>query len=280
MVLQALPASTANMEYQQIPPAEKLQKYIRGFWILEGHSSEVSPKTFKIIADGCPGMIFQENAYSFSDSNNHFMPHLLLHGLTTNHSEKKVKGNFRNISIHFKPSALKSVFGIDANELTNNYVDFNLLYGSSLTTQLLSVASTEKRVELLSSFLTESLNRNRQRENQKIHHALDLLLQQKAGTSLQKIQSELNISERTLERIFKQHVGISPKLFARIARFQHSLSNMRNKAYLKLTDIAYNNNYTDQSHYIREFKEFSGVNPNQYIRLAKEQVENFPEWDC
>ncbi|HTJ51790.1 MAG TPA: AraC family transcriptional regulator [Cyclobacteriaceae bacterium] len=267
------------MKYQQILPTEQLRKYIRGFWTMEGSVSEVSPKTFKIIADGCPGLIFQENVNSFSDSNKKLLPKLFLHGLTTNHSEKTVKGNFRNISIHFKPTALKSIFGIDAHELTDNYTDLNSLCNINLTEQLANATSTGKRIEILTLFLIESLERNQEQKIEKTHYALDLLQKENSPTSLQKIQQALNISERSLERMFKENIGVSPKLFARIARFQMSLNDIRSKDYSKLTDIAYNNNYADQSHYIREFKAFSGVSPQQFIRQANEQVENFPEWD-
>jgi len=266
------------MKYQQILPSEQLQKYIRSFWIMEGSVSEVSTKTFKIIADGCPGLIFQENVNSCLDNNSNLLPQLFLHGLTTNHSEKTVKGNFRNISIHFKPTALKSFFGIDANELTDTYTDLNLACVSNVSEKLVNTTSTERRIEILTSFLIDNLKQNLKLKIEKTHYALDLLYKENSIPALQRIQSELNISERSLERMFKQNIGISPKLFARIVRFQMSLNNLRNKDYLKLMDIVHKNNYADQSHYIRDFKQFAGVSPNQFIRQANEQVENFPEW--
>nr|ELA7361934.1 helix-turn-helix transcriptional regulator [Elizabethkingia anophelis] len=81
-----------------------------------------------------------------------------------------------------------------------------------------------------------------------------------------------------LERYFKQHIGISPNLYTRINRFQLALENIRQTQFDKLTDIAYQCNYYDQSHFIREFKEFSGTSPKRFLRQANEQVANFPEW--
>lgn len=103
-------------------------------------------------------------------------------------------------------------------------------------------------------------------------------MQISAGNSLDKIQSELNLSERSLERIFKADIGISPKLFFRINRFQTSLSYIRQQSFKSLAEVAYNHLYADQSHYIREFKEFAGTTPKQFLLHANEQVENFPEW--
>jgi AraC-like DNA-binding protein len=91
-----------------------------------------------------------------------------------------------------------------------------------------------------------------------------------------ELQQKTQLSERSLERKFKDSVGISPKLFARIIRFQETLNQMRNNKYEKLSDIAYENDYADQAHFIRVFKEFTGFSPLDFKRQAKEDVENFP----
>jgi AraC-like DNA-binding protein len=93
--------------------------------------------------------------------------------------------------------------------------------------------------------------------------------------TVKELQSELNLSERSLERRFKQHIGISPKLFTRICRFQASLSQLRTNKYNKLSDVAFEQEYADQSHFIRSFKEFSGLSPYQYMNRSNEIVENF-----
>ncbi len=69
---------------------------------------------------------------------------------------------------------------------------------------------------------------------------------------------------RQFERRFKEYSGFSPKLFSRITRFQSSLDSFGNKD-KSLTDIAYDCDYYDQSHFINDFKEFSGYHPSQYF---------------
>ena len=262
------------MKYQQIYPTEPLRKYVRYFWTLEDDSLEFSDKTFKIMSDGLPGLIFQENPKSFLNLDDLELPQLFLYGQTTRYTEQKAMKPYNNIGVYFQPTALKSIFGIDANELTNQHIDINELVKTHITDQLLNTATYEQRIKVLSSFLIQQAEQ-RKTENEKVTFASEQL---QRDFSLPKIQYLLNLSERTLERYFKQHVGISPKLYTRINRFQSTLENMRQTHFRKLTSIAYQTDYFDQSHFIRDFKEFAGTSPKQFKLKANEQVANFPEW--
>lgn len=262
------------MNYQQILPTEPLRKYVRYFWTLENDSSDFSQKTFKIMSDGLPGLIFQENPKAFFDENDRPLPQAFLYGQTTKHTKHTAKEHFRNIGVYFQPTALKSIFGIDANELTNQHIDINELIKTDIADQLSNIATSDQCIKLLSSFLTQQADQ-RKTESEKMNFATAQL---QKGVSLPTIQNELNLSERSLERHFKQHIGISPKLYARINRFQSALENIRQTQFNKLTNIAYQNDYFDQSHFIREFKEFAGTSPKHFKLKANEQVANFPEW--
>jgi AraC-like DNA-binding protein len=108
--------------------------------------------------------------------------------------------------------------------------------------------------------------------------AIEKIKKDNSETTLTKIQSSLNLSERSLERIFNSNVGVSPKLFFRINRFQATLNCIRKNSFSHLTKVAYEYSYADQSHFIREFKEFAGINPKQYLLQTNEQAINFPEY--
>lgn len=262
------------MNYQKIYPAEPLRKYVRYFWTLEDDSVTFSEKTFKIMSDGLPGLIFQENKKSFLNEDNRELPQLFLYGQTTRYTENKAIENFRNIGVYFQPTALKTVFGIDANELSNQNVNIHDILKTNISDQLLNSSDTGQRIKMLSSFLIQQAEQIKVK-TENISFAIAKL---QKDVSLSSIQNELNISERSLERYFKQYIGISPKLCKRINRFQSALDNIRKSQFNKLTNIAYHNGYFDQSHFIREFKEFAGTCPKCFIRQANEQVANFPEW--
>lgn len=256
--------------YQKIIPIKPLQDYIRHFWVLE----DVGDKTFKIIPDGLSGLIFQEKADLFFDRKQQPLPQLFLYGQTTCHSEQRAIGHFKNIGVYLQPTALKTIFNIDAFELTNRHISIDCLANDPILEQLVNAPSVSQKIEIISQFILKRMHHN-DHFSGNANFATKLL---QNGKPLKNIQTEMNLSERSLERLIKQFIGISPKLFSRIMRFQSGLHKLRQEACCNLTDIAYQADYFDQSHFIREFKEFTGMNPKKFILQTNEQVENFPEW--
>jgi AraC-like DNA-binding protein len=84
------------------------------------------------------------------------------------------------------------------------------------------------------------------------------------------IQRELNIYERTLQRMFEKHIGISPNIYRRICQFNSAFTDLNLGNYNNLSDIANNHGYADQSHYIRAFKEFTNITPGEYLNLGRD----------
>lgn len=269
-----------NMEYQKIIPPPSLRDHVRYFWTLESAPGDDIPRTFKTLADGSPGLIFQHsdqgNFYQFDKK----LPSVFLYGQTTRHTDIYSPAQFRTTGIYFYPHALQSVFGMNATELTDTCVDVGEMgqqQGISLPQQLLDTASQQHQVEILSGYLSNLLRINDPQADKFFPYVLSKMIESKGNISLKALQEELCMTERSFERKFRQAVGMPPKLFTRICRFQASLSQLRNGQFDKLSDIAFENDYADQSHFIRAFKEFAGFSPNKYQEQSNEIVESFPE---
>ncbi|RPD38226.1 AraC family transcriptional regulator [Chitinophaga barathri] len=261
------------MKYQQLVPPSHLKDYIRHFWILESEHAH-SDRTFRTIADGSPGLIIQDVDKGVMFKNDQELPDALLYGQTTSHAEVKVDGMFSTIGIYFSPSALRTVFGLRADELTNGCLPLDEI-ARSFSRQLAEAGSLEAKVKLLTGFVSNQVSRHEQRVDKSMEHALNRIWTSEGTVPLKELRDELAMSERSFERRFKQIVGVPPKMFLRISQFQASLTQLRNLKYEKLSDVAFGNEYADQSHFIRTFKEFAGVSPFKFSTHAPEVMENF-----
>ncbi|WP_207513779.1 helix-turn-helix domain-containing protein [Longitalea luteola] len=268
------------MDYRIILPPENLQRYVKYFWVLESSNTGGSTVTFSPLADGCPGIMFQQpEKGSFYLDENKQLPGIFLYGQTVQPTKMYLNGKLDTVGICLQPHALQSVFGIDAHELTGTCVDLGLVQHKKerhLQEQLMAAVAVEEQINLIAASLLDSAARNSERQDAISGFALKEIIHGKGEISFADLQKKLQLSERTMERRFKQSIGISAKLFSRICRFQEALTQLRKNNYQKLSDIAYENGYADQSHFIRSFKEFTGVSPFDYRTQLSEVAENFP----
>ncbi len=225
------------------------------------------------MADGCPGLIFQQSDSGTFYQENKELPDLLLYGQTTKYTELHVTGTICSIGVCCYPHALKSVFGLNADELTNSCLDLDILSASRdfyLAERLGNTPSLTEKIAVIAAFLFKQINENSTPADEVTHFALSQIIASGGSIPLKDLQQQLQLTERSFERRFKQGVGISPKLFSRICRFQNSLKQLKSNNYSKLSDIAFEHDYADQSHYIRAFKEFAGFSPYQYQKKSTE----------
>ena len=254
------------MNYQTFAPPESLKPFIKFFWAF---SSDIdSPEmTLRAFPDGCPGVIMVQSESAVCDIQKKQLPGIYLHGQPVKASELTYSGEISVLGINFHPHALRSVFGIAANELTNTGIDLTSIHTKqsiSLSEQLVNEETVEGRIKMLSNYLLYQHQHNIRQTDETVKYAIALIAQSKGNLSLKELRQKLQISERGLERRFSQAIGISPKLFTRIIRFQETLDQLRTNSYDKLSDIAYENEYFDQSYFIRVFKEFTGFSPLEF----------------
>lgn len=259
------------MVYQQLPPPYHISNYVRYFWTLESAQFDSLPRLFGPLADGCPGIIFQPSALGIYYDQQKQLPEIFLYGQTLTRTALHFVGKFQTIGICFYPNALKSIFGFNANEITDSCLNLNLLKLSKsvdVLDQLLTSRSVAAQIKSLSDYLLSSISENNVALDRTTQHALTQIIQTKGRISLKDIHKKLNVTERTFERKFSQYVGISPKIFSRICRFQAALSQIKSRDYINLSDIAFDNGFADQSHFIRTFKEFAGLSPYAFLKQA------------
>ncbi len=254
------------MDYKQYSPPAVLQQYVRYFWSFDSLQSTVPKLHIKSFADKYPRLIFQDltGFDPICNMQGEKMPVCYLSGIDTKNTEGVMGGAFSHFGVSFYPHALNAFFKIDAHELIDEIPDISLICNFNIQNKLERAKSHLERTQILSGYLYNKIHAsttpdpliNHIIQGNEIHET----------TNIFKVTSKYKISERRLERKFKTAVGVSPKKLQRIARFEKSLHLLTNSNYKQLTSIGYDLGYTDQSHFIKDFKAFSGMTPYEFIK--------------
>ena len=254
------------MDYRQYAPPAILKNYIRYYWsaaLLYANSASFQVKSF---ADRYPRLIFQilDGFEPMRNLKGEKLPLCYLSGINTQKSGASFDGVFSQFGVSFYPHALNAVFGIDAYELVNQISAIQCFCKAEIHRQLEQAESHHDRVQLLNKYFYGKLIKNRKQDL-----LINNIIQQNEiniDSEILELPRKYNISQRHLERLFKTSLGISPKKLQRIIRFEKALQLLSNTAYSQLTMISYQLNYTDQSHFIKDFRTFSGITPYQFVK--------------
>ncbi|HKA17028.1 MAG TPA: helix-turn-helix domain-containing protein [Blastocatellia bacterium] len=179
------------------------------------------------------------------------------------------------IGVHFKPGGAFPFLGLPAGELADTHVDLEILWGPSagrLRERLCEAKTSDERFQLLQEALLSRLCYGVE-QHYAVSAALELFRKNQAGPKVREAAKFLGLSQRRFIQVFKAEVGITPKLFSRIQRFQQTRTLIQHNPLINWADLAVDLGYFDQSHFIREFLEFSGLNPTDYINRHKSFIE-------
>ncbi|HEY4289207.1 MAG TPA: AraC family transcriptional regulator [Puia sp.] len=219
------------------------------------------PEDLPIFTNGMPAFLC-----TYQNTENH----LTLFGKAVPTERWAEWGNATLIAFFFKPFAIGPVFKLPAQQLKNEGVELNRWNpqkAMALTVQLTYAQSTAEKMEVLHRFVLSQVTAN-QRECSIIGYATDKILENPEADVLAQILQEVNLTERTFQRIFKKYLGITASEYRRICQFQLAFYQLKSGQFDKLTDVAYANGYFDQSHYIRSFKEFTKTTPHDYLQFG------------
>ena len=170
------------------------------------------------------------------------------------------------IIVDFKPGALYHICGIPFSELVDKEIDAELIFAAEIKRvnyRLSSTASYSEMLRIVEKFLIETI----QRTNNQLH-SLDQLLTLTAKDydhSIDWLARCAYLSPRQLERKFYERVGVSPKTFLRISRFNHSYWMHLKNPHLSWFQIAMSCGYTDYQHMVKEYNEFANNNPIKFF---------------
>jgi AraC-like DNA-binding protein len=173
------------------------------------------------------------------------------------------------VGVHFKPGGAASLLGVPASELANLRIGLDALWGRAareLGARLVEAPTASVRLQLLERALLARLER-RVDAHPGVAYALDELAHVPAPRSIGEIAARAGLSARRFIALFDAQVGLTPKLFARVRRFQKLLHLAHPRPAPAWAQLALDCGYFDQAHLSRDFGEFAGLAPGAYARL-------------
>jgi len=239
--------------------------------IMVGESNSVKSHTnIPLYADGYPGLMFQQSDYGF-----YLLPQkkklseFFLYGQTLAPVSLDVDGPYKFIVFQLYPFASKYLLGIDPRVLNDECYDLLQIEHIDIHAyrrQLICSERIAEQVNIISALMLQLIQSNKVTDNDKIQQAIAIILKHKGQIKVYELLEQLYITERTFERNFMSQVGLTPKQFAKIIQFQCSLHKLSETKFNKLVEVGFDSGFTDQSHFIRTFKQYTGQTPAYFLK--------------
>ena len=247
-----------------ILPKNELCPYVRYYWVLES-DEPFSVLTFPI---GCPQMIFHRRMPLFIPELSSRQDKFTISGQVNFPAHIASDGDTEMIVAVFYPHTIGMFIDTPPSAFYNKEIsgyDIGNKQLNLLAARIFDCADSDTAISLIEQWLTARIAPSLNIE--KIGTSLSALLSS-PSTSVDNLAGIACLSKKQYGRLFREYVGMNPKEYGRIARFQRALRMMQlgSRDYV---GIAYASGYSDQSHFIRDCRQFSGMTPKQ---LAEYQI--------
>ena len=217
-------------------------------------------------------LFFSEPSYYVKDNNLEHYQEFILTGIYS--SPKKIVRHttLDQMIIKFSPVGIQLLLDFQISEIIDTYVSIESVFKTDfngLQFELRNSRTNEDRVRSFETLMINKLGKIKSIDKRAIS-LVQYICKNKGTQSIKEISKELGIGERTIQRNIHKYVGINFKFLSKLIRFQEASKCLRMSDYKnKITELAYELNYFDQSHFIHDFKSFSNLTPSQFLDKQK-----------
>lgn len=255
------------MKWQKYSVRKNLRCYVNSI-LTDASDDPKGSLELPLYAEGYPGIMYQK-----ADSDLYLLPKgkklskLLLYGQTLKPSILSGEGAYQYVVLQLYPFASKYLLNVDPKSLNDDCYD--LFQIENVNTKrfhekLLVTNDLTKQIEIMCDLAEALLVAHQVKEDDRIQNAIHHIIENKGYGRISDIRDQVFMTERTFERNFMNEVGLTPKQFAKIIQFQSTIEKVENPEKERFTDIAFDSGFSDQAHFNRVFKSYTGLSPKQY----------------
>lgn len=259
------------MVYQKFTPSEELMPFIECYFTW--HSSGVSANglTIESPPNGFCSFVFN-NGDDYTLRNKKYerltVPRQFVSGQSIYSYSLHFTGVIDQCGIVFKPAALSTLYDLPTFEYTEERIALSTIFKpaviDSLTAALAGETDPVGKARLLEQFVMEVFKKSKPTPDF-IDHAVQQIVDKNGMVDVTELMKEVFMSRRNFERRFFRKVGLSPKYYARLRRIGYLLNLIAGKKRADWGKLFSECEYYDQSHFIKDFLEFTGRTPQQYL---------------
>lgn len=278
MAIKPYLCSMIQEDFKFYKPCKELQPYVRYYWVFKSNQP-LNTLTFPI---GCPQIIFHKQTPLYIPELKTVQSEFTISGQVNYPSHLYANGNVEMIVVVFQPYVLKAFLNLPISLLHNQEIsgyDLENKHLKQLAAQIFDCEDTNLCISLIEQWLlsqiVDVLASKTAYNIKRITAAIKRLFAMPA-ISVTELASVACLSKKQFERLFNELVGANPKEYARVVRFQKSLKLLQHYSEdINQAQLAYQCGYADQSHFIREFKQFSGYTPLSLLNVCKPYSDLF-----
>ncbi len=258
------------MHYQTYEPHPDLAPLVKCHWTLEVPAAADAERQ-RIVPDGCLELAFilgDDIKRYVNETEFILQPRAMVLGQTTAPFYIEPQGYVNTFAVRFYPYGFANFVTVPIKGLANTETPLTALFepvaAKGLEQSIVEATDTMQRIEVVERFLLDRLH-NKATIDRVVKATVDALLASNGSRSINAILAADPSKRRQLERKFMKQIGMSPKQLGKVIRLQTALCLLLGEKASSLTEIAYESEYYDQSHFIKDFREFTGTHPGEFL---------------
>jgi AraC-like DNA-binding protein len=255
---------------QTIHPNGILKEFINFYHIIESESHNDFFPLQRHFSDGSIVLVFHYYNPSLYKKHNelpYIEPRTVLCGQQTKYYDLAIGGKTGMVMIVFKPYGAGMFFKLPMSEIKNDNVALgNIIFKKTLEIEdkIQRSKTNIERIKLIEDFLFSQLTNNNKNYKQ-IKYAIESFSENKGQITIKTLAEKSFLSLRQFERKFSELVGLNPKQYARIVRFQHVIQKKKEYCKKDFITLAMECGYYDQAHFINDFKNITDLSPQKFF---------------